>query len=119
MEEENDVENAKAPLMPQKRMERSTTIQYDFEDDKDVLIPCSLLGIGCCVFPFLLPFFACLNVRRYKKHKQKRELSHDEQAVYDLSYITMVISIIFLGTLAILVGIAWIYGDDPVFITTN
>lgn len=111
-------ENAETPLMSQKRMDGSTTIQYASEDNPDVLLPCSLLVIGCCFIPFLLPCFACLNVRRYKTHKQTRELSRDEKTIYDLSYITIVISIIFLGALAILVGIAWIYRDDIVFIKT-
>lgn len=104
-------ENAETPLMSQKR--------YDSEDDKDVVLPCSLLVCGCFFIPFLLPFFACLNVCRYKTHKQTRELSRDEKAIYNLSYITIVISIIFLGALAILVAIAWISRDDIVFISTN
>ena len=112
-----DVENAETPLMSQKRMDGSTTIQYDSEDEKDVCIPCSLLVIGCCFIPFLLPCFACLNVRRYKNHEQKRKLTRNEQDVYNLSYITMVICIIGLLALAILVGIAWLQGDASIFIT--
>ena len=112
-----DVENAETPLMSQKRMDGSTTIQYDSEDEKDVFIPCSLLVIGCCFIPFLLPCFACLNVRRYKNHEQKRKLTRNEQDVYNLSYITMVICIIGLLALAILVGIAWLQGDASIFIT--
>ena len=115
----SDDDDAEKQLMPQERMDRSTTIQYVSEDEKDVLIPCSLLGIGCCFIPFLLPCFACLNVRRYKQHQQKRQLTHNENFVYNLSYITMVICIIGLLALAILVGISWLEGDDLIFITTN